>query len=111
LGDAARQLLEYFAGARTTFDLLLAPSGTPFQQSVWAALRTIPYGTTASYAEVAELVGRPRAFRAVGQANGANPIPIIVPCHRVIAAGGGLGGYSGGLGVKMQLLAVEGRSA
>ena len=105
--EAARQLLEYFAGARTAFELALAPAGTEFQRSVWSALTGIPFGSTISYAELARRVGRPRAFRAVGGANGANPLPIVVPCHRVIAADGGLGGYSGGLEVKMRLLALE----
>lgn len=107
VAEGARQLLEYFAGARTAFDLPLEPAGTEFQRSVWFALARIPFGTTLSYAELARRVGRPRAFRAVGQANGANPLPIILPCHRVIAADGGLGGYSGGLGVKTRLLAHE----
>ena len=82
--------------------------GTEFQKEVWLALAEIPYGKTISYAELASMVGRPTAFRAVGQANGANPIPIVLPCHRVIASGGGIGGYGGGLDMKRQLLALEG---
>jgi len=104
---AARQLLEYLEGKRLRFDLALDLRGTPFQLAVWQALREIPYGETRSYAEVARAVGRPAAVRAVGAANGANPIAIVVPCHRVIASGGGLGGYGGGLEVKARLLAME----
>ena len=107
LDRAVTQLLEYFAKERTTFSLDLEPTGTPFQCEVWWSLAEIPYGETISYAELAGWVGRPRAFRAVGQANGANPLPIVLPCHRVIASGGGLGGYGGGLAVKSQLLALE----
>ncbi len=105
--DAARQLDEYFERKRTEFDLPLALSGTEFQERVWLTLAEIPYGETISYAELARWVGRPQAFRAVGQANGANPIPVILPCHRVIAADGTIGGYGGGLPVKRQLLALE----
>lgn len=105
---AADQLDEYFAGERTAFDLPLETAGTPFQRSVWAALAQIPHGRTLSYGELAATVGRPRAFRAVGAANGANPIPIVLPCHRVLASGGKLGGYGGGLDVKRRLLALEG---
>jgi methylated-DNA-[protein]-cysteine S-methyltransferase len=105
---AARQLDEYFAGKRRTFDLSLSPRGTEFQVSVWNALAEIPYGETISYAELAQWVGRPGAFRAVGQANGANPLAIVLPCHRVIAAGGTLGGYGGGLDLKRSLLTLEG---
>jgi methylated-DNA-[protein]-cysteine S-methyltransferase len=104
---ARQQLDEYFAGARRAFDLPLAPTGTDFQRQVWFALADIPYGETLSYAELAARVGRPRAWRAVGQANSANPLPIILPCHRVVASGGGIGGYRGGLGLKRQLLALE----
>jgi len=104
---AATQLEEYFAGERTEFDLALVARGTPFQQSVWFALADIPYGKTISYAELAAWVGRPTAFRAVGQANGANPLPIVLPCHRVVATGGGIGGYGGGLDMKRRLLAHE----
>lgn len=109
VAEAARQLKEYFAGARRSFDLALVPRrGTPFQRQVWFTLAEIPYGETISYAELAAWVGRPTAFRAVGQANGANPLAIVLPCHRVIATGGGLGGYGGGLATKTQLLALEG---
>ena len=89
------------------FDLPLAPRGTPFQLRVWRALQDIPYGRTCSYSELAAAVGDPRACRAVGRANGRNPLMIVIPCHRVIAAGGGLGGYSGGLAVKRFLLRLE----
>jgi methylated-DNA-[protein]-cysteine S-methyltransferase len=105
---AVTQLAEYFAGDRTEFDLPLGLEGTAFQKDVWLALGEIPYGKTISYAELAGMVGRPTAFRAVGQANGANPIPIVLPCHRVLASGGGIGGYGGGLPMKRQLLAIEG---
>ena len=105
---AVAQLEEYFAGHRRTFDLPLELEGTDFQRSVWLQLAEIPYGETVSYAEMALMVGRPHAFRAVGQANGANPIPIVLPCHRVVASGGGLGGYGGGLPMKRQLLRLEG---
>jgi len=109
--QAAAQLGEYFDGTRTTFDLPLAPAGTRFQRSVWFALAEIPYGETISYGELARWVGRPSAYRAVGQANGANPLPIILPCHRVVASGGGIGGYGGGLTLKRQLLDLEARGA
>lgn len=105
--DVSMQLDEYFAGIRTDFDLPLHPAGTTFQVRVWAALRTIPYGETASYAEVAAAIGSPGAFRAVGRANGQNPIPIVVPCHRVIGAQGDLTGYGGGLDAKRWLLSHE----
>lgn len=107
LATTCRQLAEYFAGRRTAFDVPLAPEGTAFQLRVWAELRRIPYGQTISYGELARRVGQPRAARAVGAANGANPIPIIVPCHRVIGASGKLTGFGGGLDVKAQLLALE----
>jgi methylated-DNA-[protein]-cysteine S-methyltransferase len=106
-GDAVAQLTEYFAGGRTEFDLRLAPRGTPFQQQVWAALREVPYGETTTYGELAARIGRPSASRAVGHANGHNPISIIVPCHRVIGTSGGLTGYGGGLPRKRFLLALE----
>jgi methylated-DNA-[protein]-cysteine S-methyltransferase len=109
LARAAEQLAEYFAGRRRRFDLPLAPAGTDFQRSVWQGLREIPYGTTLSYGELARRVGRPRAVRAVGAANGANPLPVIVPCHRVIGANGRLTGFGGGLPAKMALLELEGR--
>ena len=102
------QLDEYFAGTRRTFDLPLAPAGTPFQLRVWALLRGIPWGQTISYAELARRSGNPAARRAVGAANGRNPLPIVVPCHRVIGSDGTLTGYAGGLEAKRMLLAVEG---
>ena len=102
------QLAEYFAQERTRFELELAPVGTVFQLAVWAALRSIPYGAVCSYGDVARAIGSPRAARAVGQANGANPIPIVIPCHRVIAGDRTIGGFSGGLGIKRHLLGVEG---
>lgn len=102
-----KELGEYFAGKRRTFDLPLAPQGTPFQKKVWETLRTIPYGETISYAQEAERFGNPRAVRAVASANGRNPISILIPCHRVMATGGGLGGYSGGVEKKAFLLALE----
>lgn len=105
---AIAQLEQYFAGERIEFDLPLEVSGTAFQREVWLALARIPYGETVSYAELAGMVGRPTAFRAVGQANGSNPIPIVLPCHRVVASGGGIGGYGGGLDMKRRLLALEG---
>ena len=102
-----KELGEYFAGKRRTFDLPIAPRGTPFQLAVWETLRTIPYGETISYAQEAERFGNPKAVRAVANANGRNPISILIPCHRVIATGGGLGGYSGGEEKKAFLLALE----
>jgi len=109
--EAATQLRDYFAGIRQTFDLPLTPRGTEFQQSVWSALLEIPYGQTTTYSAIANKIGRPAAVRAVGAANGANPIPIIIPCHRVIGANGSLTGFGGGLDVKRQLLALEARVA
>jgi methylated-DNA-[protein]-cysteine S-methyltransferase len=103
-----RQLAEYFAGQRRSFDLELAPRGTPFEQEVWAALRAIPFGETRSYGEIAAALGRPGAARAVGRANGANPIPIVVPCHRVLGSDGSLTGFGGGLEAKERLLELEG---
>ena len=108
VAQAVAQLREYFAGSRTEFDLLLAPQGTHFQLAVWRELQRIPYGQTISYGELARRIGNPKASRAVGTANGANQIPIVIPCHRVIAAGGKLGGFGGGLPVKEALLALEG---
>ncbi len=105
--DAIRQVVEYLDGKRSDFELELDLRGTPFQLSVWNALREIPYGVTRSYADVARAVRNPNAVRAVGTANGANPVALIVPCHRVIAAGGKLGGYGGGLDLKRRLLAME----
>jgi methylated-DNA-[protein]-cysteine S-methyltransferase len=110
-GPVIAALERWFAGELRTFDLALAPEGTPFQQRVWAELVRIPYGTTISYAELARRVGAPKAMRAVGRANGANPIPIVVPCHRVIGADGTLTGYAGGLERKRFLLALEARHA
>lgn len=103
----ARELDEYFAGQRRVFDLPISLHGTPFQLRVWAALQQIPYGETRSYAQVAAMAGNPKACRAVGMANHRNPVSILVPCHRVINADGGLGGYGGGLEVKRFLLALE----
>lgn len=108
LKEAARQLDEYFAKKRQTFDLPLNPVGTAFQQKVWAALQEIPYGHTASYKDIAVRIGNPKACRAVGMANNKNPIAIVIPCHRVIGSGGKLVGYAGGLHVKQKLLEVEG---
>jgi methylated-DNA-[protein]-cysteine S-methyltransferase len=105
--DARQQLTEYFAGERRAFDLPLKLDGTEFQMSVLHALQQIPYGETSSYAEIAERIGRPRAVRAVGAANGRNPIPIIVPCHRVIGSHGDLTGFGGGLDTKEALLRLE----
>jgi methylated-DNA-[protein]-cysteine S-methyltransferase len=107
--DAVDQLDEYFAGERTEFDLELDLRGTEFQRRVWNALLTIPYGETRAYGEIAEQIGAPGAARAVGLANGRNPIAIIVPCHRVIGAGGQLTGYGGGLDRKRALLELEKR--
>lgn len=107
LAEAGRQLGEYFAGLRTEFDLSLELGGTPFQQLVWAELLRIPYGETATYGELAERIGRPTAARAVGLANGRNPISIVVPCHRVIGSSGDLTGYGGGIDRKRQLLDWE----
>ena len=104
---ARQQLTEYFAGERKTFDLPLKLGGTDFQMSVLQALRQIPYGETATYADIAERIGRPKAVRAVGAANGRNPIPIIVPCHRVIGSHGDLTGFGGGLDTKEALLRLE----
>ncbi len=101
---------DYFAGRGAHFDVPLAPAGTAFQQAVWTALRDIPYGATASYAEIARRIGRPRAVRAVGAANARNPIAIVVPCHRVIGADGALTGYAGGLERKRALLELESRA-
>ncbi|MFN0148696.1 MAG: methylated-DNA--[protein]-cysteine S-methyltransferase [Dehalococcoidia bacterium] len=104
---ARTQFAAYFRGELTEFDLPLAPAGTPFQLQVWEALRGIPYGETISYGELARRIGRPAASRAVGAANGHNPIGIVVPCHRVIGANGSLTGYGGGLDRKRTLLALE----
>jgi methylated-DNA-[protein]-cysteine S-methyltransferase len=106
---ASRQLREYFGGERTGFDLPLALDGTAFQRRVWAALQEIPYGHTVSYGQLADRIGQPSASRAVGLANGKNPVGIIVPCHRVVGADGGLTGYGGGIERKRYLLAHEQR--
>ena len=106
--DAKSQLLEYFQGRRHAFDLKLAPSGTDFQLAVLAALQTIPSGETRSYLDIAKQIGRPKAVRAVGAANGRNPLPIVIPCHRVIGADGSLTGFGGGLEAKRFLLELEG---
>ena len=108
LEATAKQLREYFAGERQHFELSLAPCGTPFQQEVWTSLRAIPFGEVRSYRDIAHEVGRPKAVRAVGAANGRNPIPIIVPCHRVIGSDGSLTGFAGGLETKKLLLKLEG---
>jgi methylated-DNA-[protein]-cysteine S-methyltransferase len=108
LRETALQLQEYLAGKRTRFELPLEPAGTPFQKKVWRALQTIGFGKTASYSEIARKVGSPRACRAVGAANRRNPISIVVPCHRVIGAGGALTGFAGGLETKAWLLKFEG---
>ena len=104
---AATQILQYLEGKRTEFDLPLDLRGTPFQRRVWEKLLDIPYGETRSYRDIARAVHRPRALRAVGNANGANPVSLVVPCHRVVTSGGKLGGYAGGLSLKAHLLAME----
>ena len=111
LDGVVAQLEEYFRGERTEFDVPLEPAGTPFQRGVWDALRTIPYAETINYGQLAGRVGNPRASRAVGLANGRNPISIVVPCHRVIGADGSLTGYGGGLDRKRTLLDLERRTA
>ncbi len=108
LAQASAQLGEYFAGERRDFDLPLSPRGTPFQRDVWRALQRIEYGETISYAALATGIGKPSATRAVGAANGRNPLPIVVPCHRVIGADGSLTGFGGGLPIKQFLLTLEG---
>ena len=104
---AVAQLAGYFAGVRRTFDLMLDPVGTEFQVAAWDALRRIPYGTTINYAEQAAMIGHPKAVRAIGSANGANPIGIVVPCHRVVGKDGSLAGFAGGLAAKQWLLEHE----
>jgi len=106
--DTRAQLAEYFAGQRSAFDLRLAPAGTDFQRRVWSAVRSVPTGSTASYRDVAARIGRPTAARAVGLANGHNPIVVVIPCHRIIGADGSLTGYAGGLAAKRWLLSHEG---
>jgi len=108
LRQTRAQLDEYFAGTRQRFDLPLAPQGTEFQRQIWHALATIPYGATLSYLQLAQRIGRPSAARAVGAANGRNPLPIVLPCHRVIGADGSLTGFGGGLPTKHYLLKLEG---
>ena len=108
LTDAKRQLTEYFEGSRTEFDLPLDLRGTEFQKAAWQALADIPYGTTASYAEQASRIGRPTAVRAIGAANGRNPLSIVLPCHRVVGSNGSLTGFAGGLDSKQLLLQHEG---
>lgn len=110
LAQARSQLTEYFTGRRTDFDVPLAPQGTAFQQAVWRALLTVPFGRTSTYGAIAAVVGRPSAVRAVGAAVGANPLGIVVPCHRIIGRDGSLTGYAGGLDRKAKLLALEGRN-
>ncbi len=109
--ETRAQLREYFAGERREFDLPLAPTGTPFQLQVWRMLAQIPYGRTWSYRELAERIGAANAVRAVGAANGRNPLPIVLPCHRVIGADGSLTGFGGGLAIKAALLRLEGALA
>ncbi len=109
LEEAIRQLRRYFSGESDGFNLRLAPEGTPFQREVWRRLFDIPYGETISYGELARRIGNPKASRAVGLANGANPIAIVIPCHRVIGSSGELTGYGGGLSIKKTLLALEQR--
>ena len=109
LQETIRQLRSYFAGELEDFDLPLVPNGTPFQLAVWKQLCHIPYGATISYGELARRIGNPNASRAVGLANGSNPIPIVIPCHRVIGSNGKLTGYGGGLPIKEKLLALERR--
>ena len=108
LSKGRDEILAYLRGERRSFDLPLDPMGAPFQQAVWAELRRIPYGETRSYAQVAAGIGKPKAVRAVGQANHRNPLPIFIPCHRVIGASGKLTGYGGGLDLKEKLLELEG---
>ncbi len=110
LEEAKRQIDEYLLGERKTFDLPLLLLGSDFQQEVWEELMKVPYGTTASYLDLAKKMGKPKAVRAVAGANGANAIALIVPCHRIIASDGSLGGYGGGLAVKKRLLKLEGKS-
>jgi O-6-methylguanine DNA methyltransferase len=107
LEDAARQANEYFRGMRTTFDLPFRMKGTDFQRRVWEHLQLIPFGSTISYGQLAERIHAPSAFRAVGNANGRNCLPVFIPCHRVLAVGGKLGGFTGGIGLKKRLLAHE----
>jgi len=107
LQNAVKQFDEYFNGVRHEFDLPMRPHGTDFQKKVWECLRAIPYGETITYGQLAALIGKPGASRAVGNANGRNPLPLIIPCHRVVASGGGLGGFSCGIWRKEYLLGLE----
>ena len=106
-GDAKRQLSEYFSGQRRAFELSLRPQATPFQATVLEALQRIPYGETRSYSDIAQAIGKPKAVRAVGAANGRNPLPIVIPCHRVLGKDGSLTGFGGGLPIKRYLLDLE----
>jgi methylated-DNA-[protein]-cysteine S-methyltransferase len=106
--DAIQQITEYLSGARTIFDLVLHPGGTEFQKNVWKALQEIPYGQTRSYQDIARAIGNEKAQRAVGLANNKNPIPLIIPCHRVVRKNGDIGGYGSGVDIKRALLAIEG---
>lgn len=108
LDEARKQLQAYFEGRRQRFTLALAPEGTPFQKRVWRELQEIPWGTTTTYREIAERLGQPAAVRAVGHANGRNPVAIVIPCHRVVGANGRLTGYAGGIATKRRLLQHEG---
>lgn len=110
LSDAVQQLHEYFEGTRQTFSVTLAPDGTDFQHEVWRALQHIPFGTTLTYQDLAQALGKPKGARAVGSANGRNPIAIMIPCHRIIGRDGRLRGYASGLPIKRQLLQHEGAS-
>jgi methylated-DNA-[protein]-cysteine S-methyltransferase len=110
LDEVCRQLTEYFAGKRKTFNLPLAPAGTDFQKQVWNQLRQIPYGQTLGYAQLARQINHPKAWRAVGSANGKNPLAILIPCHRIVRSNGDLGGYAYGQHIKKQLLDLELRS-
>lgn len=107
LKEAGKQLHEYFSGQRQSFDLPLNPQGTEFQIKVWAALQEIPYGKTATYKDIAQIINKPKGCRAVGMANNKNPLPIFIPCHRVIGTNGKLVGYAGGLSTKEKLLELE----
>lgn len=107
LTQSLKEITEYIEGKRTGFSVNIKPKGTDFQMKVWSELRRIPYGETITYATLAHRIGRPKAFRAVANACGANPLPIIIPCHRVVASGGNPGGYTGGLDIKQTLLGIE----
>lgn len=107
LDNAVMEIIEYLEGKRVAFDIEARPKGTDFQMKVWEELRRIPYGETISYAELARRIGKPKAYRAVANACGANPLPMFIPCHRVVASGGCPGGYTGGLDIKQSLLAIE----